>query len=44
MMLPMSEGAPAPGWRTILRPNGQSAKAAILNCLTWCPALRLRLA
>jgi hypothetical protein len=31
MTLPMIEGAPALGRRTILRPNGQSAKAAILK-------------
>ena len=31
MMLPMIEAAPALGRRTILRPNGQSAKAAILK-------------
>ena len=23
--LPMTEGAPAPGWRSIVRPNGHSA-------------------
>jgi hypothetical protein len=31
MMLPTSEGAPAAGRRTILRPKGQSANPAILK-------------